>query len=159
MDWKSIDWSDPSAKISNHFTVKEATYLPKWDICHSPSDDEKKEIVRLAAIVDLVRDYFAAPINVHVWIRPNKANIPGNENDGGDYNKLIGGASNSAHIYGMAVDFDISGIKCIDAQQRMNNENKLVEWNLRCEDNGPLATWVHLDTRPVPAGGHRWFVA
>ena len=30
----NVDWSNPESKISNHFTVKEACYLPSWKVMH-----------------------------------------------------------------------------------------------------------------------------
>ena len=65
-----IDWADPACRISNHFTVKEALYLPSWGVMHIPTESEKIEIVNLAIKMDKIREFVNCPINVHCWIRP-----------------------------------------------------------------------------------------
>ena len=143
----SIDWSNPKCMISKHFSVHEATYLPQWNLHYSPSEEEQSEIVKLAEILDVVREFLDKPMNVHVWIRPT---VDGK----GDYNALVGGASHSAHKYGKAADFDVEGMTAQDVRDSIRD--KLEEWGLRCEDQ---VSWVHLDTQEVPPGGHRIFKA
>jgi hypothetical protein len=141
MDTTAIDWTDPCAKISNHFSVKEALWLPSWGCMHNPSEAEKEEILRTAAKMDVVREFVGSPINVHCWIRP-VLNNPASPYHGQDYNAHVGGAHNSAHKYGKAVDWDC-GRDC-DAV-RADLEPKLEEWDLRME-RMPGGNWVHLDT-------------
>ena len=51
-----MDWTNPKTKISKYFTVHEATYLPSWKIYHTPSEAEKTEIVKLAQVMDIIRE-------------------------------------------------------------------------------------------------------
>lgn len=149
----NINWSDPKSKISDHFTVHEATWLPSWSIYHTPSEDEKTNILNTVSKMELIRAYVNAPINVHVWIRPSIVNNPNSSYNGQNYNEYVGGASNSAHITGLAVDFDVQGISCGDIKAKLLI--KLQEFNIRCESD--TTNWVHIDL--YPANPNRYFKA
>ena len=145
---KPIDWLDPSAKISEFFTVKEALWLPSWGRMANPTDDgltpeHKDNLVKLFQTMDKVRRLFDKPIIVHVAYRPPI------------YNQMIGGSPGSAHKFGMAVDFHVSGIKCDTVREVL--VDKLEEFGLRME-NLPGSNWVHLDIRPVAEGKNRYFL-
>lgn len=141
-----IDWSNPKAKISKHFTVGEALYLPKWDCYHIPSDDEKEAIVRHAANMDRVREELGVPCVVHCWIRPGSANCPESSHHGEDYNALCGGAKASRHMKGDATDYHPVGMTCDEARSKL--EPKLEEFDMRME-KAPGTNWVHNDSGPV----------
>ena len=141
----SIDWTNPQYAISKHFTVKEACYLPSWDVMHIPSEDEKQNIVKHAAKMDLIRDYLGVPLSVHCWMRPI-LNNPESEHNGQDYNALVKGAKNSAHKVGLATDYNAEGLNCDEVRAKL--ESKLEEWDLRMEKN-PGSDWVHNDSAPV----------
>lgn len=147
---EDIDWTDPQARVSKYFSVHETLFLPSWREYHIPNKSEKEEILKLALIMDEVRKFVDNPILVHVWIRPNKANIPGSKWNGHDYNHYIGStAKRSAHIYGRAIDFHVSGSEgpqgCAAIRQKLLP--KIEGWDLRMEDNE--GGWIHLDTNPV----------
>lgn len=138
--------------ISKHFTYKEALWLPSWARMGNASDGlDDKVIARLQYLtskMDLVREYFNKPINVHVTWRPAA------------YNTQVNGAKNSAHCAAQdvdaAMDFDVIGLSCDDVKAMILKDNKLEEWGMRMEDNGKGASWVHLDTR-APLPGHPRF--
>lgn len=142
-----IDWLDPEEQVSKHFTVKEALWLPKWNRMATEEDglnDEiKNNIIELFNKLDIVREYFNKPINVHCTYRPEA------------YNKLIGGALMSAHKVGKACDFDISDTKCDDARKQIMMNHLLETWNLRMEWNDG-SNWIHLDSVWTP-GKIRYF--
>lgn len=170
----TIDWTNPKAKISNHFTVHEALWLPSWHIYHTPTETEKANIIVTAQCMDKVRDLLNVSINVSVWIRPKKVDcatfdpktIKIDEKDSHkelkekalaalDYNLFIGStATKSAHIVGSAVDWIPSGMTC-DAARKLLKE-KLDEFEIRIEalDGSP---WVHVDTKWVK-DGHNYFI-
>lgn len=130
-------------KISKHFSYKEALYLPTWKRAAKKEDGLTPDILsnlkNLFAKMDLVREYFNAPVAVHVAYRPD------------EYNRLVGGAKNSSHLYGMACDFHVSGVSCDEVRARILKDNKLEEWGMRMEDL-PGSKWVHLDIRaPSPS--------
>jgi uncharacterized protein YcbK (DUF882 family) len=143
-----IDWSDPKAKISRLFVVKEALNLPQWKRIAEEKDgldDQiKQNLVQLFEKIELVRAYFGKPIIVHCAYRPP------------EYNKLVKGASKSAHVQGMAVDFHVQGMDCDEVRKMMVDNGKLDEWGMRCEDM-PGSNWVHLDIREPGSSGKRFF--
>lgn len=148
-----IDWSNPNARISKYFTVNEATYLPSWGISHIPSEQEKIEIVKLAKIMDIIRERLGKPIVVHCWIRPVSVNCPGHEKHGQNYNLFVGSKSRrSGHIFGKAIDFHVTGETDFPAL-RKKIEPWLKPLGIRMEDN--QGNWVHIDTLPV--GYKRFF--
>lgn len=147
-----IDWKNPTAKISKHFTVHEATYLPSWNVYHTPSEQEKENIVKLALVMDKIRDYIGKPIIIHVWIRPI-LNSPGHEKHGQDYNLFVKGAKMSAHKTGLGVDWHAKDYSC-DYVRRLLQQ-KLEEFNIRVEDL-PGSNWVHTDIK-TPVNNNRYF--
>lgn len=150
-----IDWNNPAAKVSKYFTVKETTYLPSWGISHIPSEEEKKNIVALALIMDKVRELINLPIGVHVWMRPGSVNCPGSQYHGQDYNAFIKGAKRSPHKQGQGIDWSAKGLTCDEIRKKL--EPKLEELGLRMEDL-PGSNWVHNDTYPASvSGGRRFF--
>jgi len=140
-----IDWSNPQSKISKYFTVKEALWLPSWKVFHIPTEQEKANILKQAAKMDLIREFLGTPINVHCWLRP-VLNHPGSEYNGKDYNAFVHGAKNSAHKVGLATDYDAHGLNCDDVRAKL--EPKLEEWEIRME-RMPGGQWIHNDCAPV----------
>jgi hypothetical protein len=141
-----INWDDPEAMISNHFKVREALWLPSWQVMHVPSQDEKDNILEQAAKMDMVREFLGVPIVVHCWMRP-VLNNPISLHNGEDYNALVGGAKSSAHKIGKATDWNPVGMTCEEARQKLIP--KLEEFDIRLEDNGVDANWCHTDCAPV----------
>jgi zinc D-Ala-D-Ala carboxypeptidase len=148
----NIDWTDGTAKISEHFTVKEACYLPSWQVMHIPSDEDKENILKQASKMDLIRDFLGVPINVHCWIRPI-LNNPDSPHHGEDYNALVKGAKNSSHKIGLATDYNAQGLNCDDVRSKL--ESKLDEWQIRMEKM-PGGNWVHNDCAEVIS--NRYFI-
>jgi hypothetical protein len=147
--WHEVDWKDPNSKVSLHFTVKEALWLPQWNRMANESDGlndtVKANLINIFRKMDDVRDFLGKPIRVHCAYRSK------------EYNALVKGAPQSSHMADQesaAVDWDC-GENCYETQKKL--EPKLEGWGLRMENNGPEANWVHLDDHVVPPGGHRWF--
>jgi hypothetical protein len=140
--------TDPKAKISDHFTYHEALYLPTWKRMADEADGYDAKVEDSLKVtfhkLDKVREYFGKPITVHVAYRPEA------------YNHLVHGAANSAHKFGMAVDFHVEGMTCDEVKKKILDDKMLDIWNMRMEDNGAGASWIHLDTR-VPGPGGRFF--
>jgi uncharacterized ubiquitin-like protein YukD len=150
MGKKEIDWSNPKSNISEYFTVHEATFLPSWGIYHTPNEKEKKEIVKLAEIMDKIRKKLGKPIIVHVWMRPKQVNCPTSDKHGQDYNLFIGSKSTkSGHIFGQAVDFHVKDHE--GAEKSSNIRRKILplleDLQIRMEDID--GNWIHIDTKEV----------
>lgn len=144
----SIDWTNPKAKVSQYFTVHECLWLPRWKRLANEADGLNDEIkfnlFETCALMDIVREDLATPINVHIFYRPH------------DYNKLVGGAAQSAHLEGKAVDFSVSIWDCDDVRAKIISRGLLDKLKLRMEDL-PGSNWVHLDTRAPGPSGKRFF--
>lgn len=142
------NWNDPKSKLSEHFTVHEALFLPSWDCYHEPSEEEKSNILKCATKMELIREHLGQPIHVHCWLRPKAVNNPKSRYHGKNYNAAVGGAPGSAHAEGLAVDFHVSRMQCSDV--RMALVHKLTEFDIRME-NMESEGWVHIDLRqPFP---------
>ena len=154
VNFSDIDWTASACPVSNHFSVREALWLPQYGRLAVPSDFPGNitwEMVTANAyaffnnFVDPLRDWAGCAFYVHVATRPPA------------YNLQISGAKNSAHLYGQAVDFNPAVGSCADLINRMLAEKELDALGIRCENNGPNPGWVHVDNRsPGPSG--RYFI-
>lgn len=124
---------DPSSRIPGtaNFTWGEALWLPRWNLYCLPTELEEQEIIKIAFKLQQIRNIFGKSITITSWLRPKA------------YNELIGGAKDSAHIYGMAVDFVVANTDCDEV--RLKLLNKLDDLKIRMEDIA--GDWVHIDNR------------
>ena len=130
-----IEWDKPGTKVTLNFTVKECLWLPRWSRLHTPTEEEKSNLIRLCNLMQKVRGILGdRSITVHCMIRPQ------------EYNTLIGGAKKSAHLKGLACDFSIKNENCDNIRTLLIPH--LVRLNCRME-NMPGANWVHVDLSPV----------
>lgn len=121
------------------FTWRQALYLPRWDICCVPTQEQAFFIMKVAHKLMLVRQYFNSDIEITSWLRPER------------YNSLVGGAKNSAHIEGKAVDFKVQGIHADQVRARLKSELDLLD--VRVQNHRPGTSWVHLDLLEPKASG------
>jgi hypothetical protein len=129
----SIDWTKPDERISKYFCVREALWLPSWNKLATPTEEEKANILKLAAKLDLIREFIKCPMEISSWLRPLQ------------YNKLIGGAPNSMHIKGLAADWTT---QYDDDAMRKLILPQLSYWKIRMECL-PGSCWVHVDLKQV----------
>jgi len=89
--YTKIDWSKPDQQISRHFKVREVTL---GDVRRKPASGsiQEKNILKLAAELDKIRDAWGGGIDVTSWYRPP------------DVNEEVGGAAKSQHLSGLAAD-------------------------------------------------------
>lgn len=140
---------------SKYFSWQEALTLHSWGVQHIPSEEEKTNIIKMAAIMDVVREFLNCPLIVHCWIRPI-LNNPSSPYDGQDYNAYCKGASQSEHKVGLAVDYNPQTMSCIDGIDLLIP--KLEQFGLRMENNGPNPTWIHNDCKDLIPGHSRYFI-
>jgi uncharacterized protein YcbK (DUF882 family) len=140
----NIDWTNPLIKVSQHFSVQEALWLPSWNRMANEDDGlndaVKANLITLMNAMDQVRDFLDKPIKVHVAYRPSA------------YNKQIGGATHSAHVLGLAMDFD-AGEDCDDTRAALLP--MLETWGMRMEKKDG-SNWIHLDL--MPPNPNRYFI-
>lgn len=82
---------DGNKKLSTNFKLKEFA-------CKDGSDTVFVA-PELVEVVQKIRDYFGKPVHINSGYRTDS------------YNKKIGGATYSQHMYGVAVDIHINGVK------------------------------------------------
>ena len=123
-----------------NFTWREALYLPQWNICAVPTPEVEANILHFAPKAQQVRNALGLPMIVTSWWRPPK------------YNRLIGGADESWHMTGGALDFRCPLTSADDLRKQLLP--KLDELGLRMEDL-PGANWVHIDDKEP--GKNRFF--
>lgn len=134
-----ISWLDARCHITEHFTVFDACWLPKWRCLYMPTNEEQENLIRTCHLMEKARAILDTAILVHVMIRPDL------------YNKEVGGAANSPHIHGLACDFHARDLDCGTA--RILLLPHLEKWSARMENNS--GNWVHLDL--YPPNPNRWF--
>lgn len=134
---------DINSQITTHFAWKEALCLKKWELCAIPHDQQTYEnIIKTANKLEEIRSIWNKPIIVTSWYRPRS------------YNTHIGGAMQSGHMFGMAVDFQVHKVDCYSARQVLRS--KLEPLNIRME-NKIGANWIHIDTKTPSQPGRRFF--
>lgn len=118
---------DGNKKLSNNFTVKEFA-------CKDGSDAVliSEELVNL---LQNIRDHFGKAVTLNSAYR------------NATYNKKIGGASRSQHVYGTAADVVVQGVKPEDVA-------KYAEYLMpKTGGIGLYSTFTHIDVRSARA---RW---
>lgn len=135
---KNFNTAIPGSSLTWH----QALYLPSWGRHAKPSDSVGvsidtvlSNIEKQAAALQKVSDHFGKAIHVHCWWRPKA------------YNSQIGGASNSAHLRGMATDFHMDGISAEAVRKGIKSTAGLYPG--AGENN---VSWVHIDLEH-----HAWF--
>lgn len=119
---KNFDW--------NEFQSKDGAVMP---------DDIKENIKLLVKELEIIRSALGKPMKVNSGYRSP------------EWNKKVGGKSQSFHMQGMAVDFYVPGmtIKQIkDTIESLISQGKIKQGGL-----GTYPTWVHYDIRGTKA---RW---
>lgn len=143
----------PLGKASPHFSWASLLLLPQWGVYHDPSEEERANLIKLANKMEEVREFFDHPINVLCAIRPTHVQAAGTQWQGKNYNLLVQGAAQSAHIVGLAMDFTVSTVSCDEARFHLIEE--LERLCIRMEKKAG-AGWVHVDLlKPHP---NRYFV-
>lgn len=130
-----IKWNDPKSKISKYFTVNDVT---KGDPTRIPPDRKtRSNAKKLAAKLDKLVEQFG-PLQINSWYRDPISN------------RRVGGAPNSQHLQGWAVD-------CVLKNGTQNQKRVFEKW---CDVNWKggvgrgMSTkgFVHLDLGP----NRRW---
>lgn len=103
---------DKNEKLAKNFKVSE--FLMNESTCkkYKLSVDRCKNLVlseKLIATAQMIRDKYGKSVNITSGYRDK------------DYNKVIGGSTNSDHIKGRAMDFNVSGVNKNDVLKYVKN--------------------------------------
>lgn len=131
-----------------NFRWREALWLPTWAIYCFPTPEQQKNIIKVASVMDAIRNRFGKPIQVTSWLRPSRYNE-------WKFPHGVGGAKASSHVEGKAVDFKVMTISCDEVRQELIP--LLEHLNIRMEDL-PGSNWVHIDCRSPGSEGKRFFM-
>lgn len=131
---------------STYFRWKDALWVPKWGVTVFPSKEQYDGIIKLATRLELPRGFLGPSWTVTSWLRPKY------------YNEWkdpygVGGSQRSAHMEGLAIDFQVFGMNADTARNYL--KANLEMYKLRMEDL-PGSNWIHLDARD-PIMGNRFF--
>lgn len=132
--WAAIAANFNAQIPGSSFTWHEAFWLPSLgrhvkasDCTNISMETLIDNVAKQAAALTEVREALGKAIVVHCWVRPPA------------YNKKIGGASNSAHLRGMATDFHVAGMSAEQVRQAVKSRKLYPGAG---ENN---VSWVHLD--------------
>lgn len=117
-------------RISQNFTLEEMTFsqtAARMGIDNTPPQEVFRNLKRLCALLEDVRDACAAPIRISSGYRSP------------DVNRAVGGARNSQHALGCAADFTAHGMT-IDEVIQIIIEADLPFDQLIREFN----SWIHI---------------
>lgn len=126
---------DLNESVGKYFKWGELLFLPSWNLYVFPDETSKFNLIKLASKLDLIRDHFNRPINIHCAYRPRAYN---------DYLRKYENyqtATNSCHIFGEAADFHVEGLDCDEVKLEL--EKHLDDYQIGLEDSG--STWIHVD--------------
>ena len=119
----------------DHFKWREILFLPQWRFYGVPRHEEQIEnLCRVAFALDKIRKKFGKSITVTSGFRPEP------------YNILIGGATHSAHMDGMALDFIVDGMSSDKVRALLRP--CLKDLGIRMENLDTVH--VHIDIRVDP---------
>ena len=115
-------------KISPHFYMNEVACRDRNRTL--PTGAALASAERVAGLMERIRQFFGnLPVTVNSWYRTP------------EYNKQVGGAKNSQHLLGRAVDFTVQGIKPAEVQKRL----AAVVKELGIGGLGCYPTFTHID--------------
>lgn len=125
-------------KISKYFILREAMLFDDGKQLNSVYELSKNEqifnnIIKQAKKLDEVREFYNKPVRVTSWLRTH------------EWNKQVGGKSNSQHLLGTATDFIINNISPTQIRK---------DWDIKWSGGlGTYGRFTHMDSRPYKS---RW---
>ena len=121
---------------AEHFYWEEVLWLPTWKIHAFPDVNQYTQLIQITNKLEHIRALFNQPITITSGLRPLQ------------YNTLIGGAFNSCHTLGKALDFVVSGHHgpngCNKVRDKILKSGLLNKLQIRMEDHHS-SNWVHID--------------
>jgi hypothetical protein len=133
-----IDWNNPTSQVTIHFTVNDCLMLHSWNELATENDGaDFDKLILLCQKLEEIRNYLSCPMNIHCIFRSQEYNQHQSIKPIAD-----------VHSMSLACDFDCHpNLSCDEVKAKLLPE--LENLNIRMEDNGPGASWVHIDLHPV----------
>ena len=129
-----------NAKLSEHFTLGEMTVSNHKEVYNIPSHEAIANLTNLSKWLEVLRERAGAPIIINSGYRSPQLN------------RKIGGAANSNHLTGCAVDIRVSGMEQLIRYAAIlldyADESKQEFDELLIEKNRYGAIWLHFAVRP-----------
>jgi len=133
----------PTMRLSQHFKL--------WELCRSDTADRLQiDNDPVAAGDDIVQNLRDVALNILEPVRQafKKPFIPNSGYRSFYLNKVIGGAKNSQHVKGQAVDFELPGIADIELARWIADNLEFDQLILECYQPGfSNSGWVHCSYR------------
>ncbi len=126
-------------RLSANFSLSELTYSEtalRRGIDNTPSASQRANLVRLAGILESVRTVLGKPMSISSGYRSPLLN------------QAVGGAKDSAHLYGRAADF-----VCPDFGSPLAICREIVLAGIPFDQLIQEGRWVHLG---IPVDGQAW---
>ncbi len=134
------DWTNASDSVTEHFTVGDCLTLHNWNRLATEDDGaDFDKLTTLCEKLEEVRDALDCPMKVHCIFRSTAYN---------QEQKILMPTGADVHSFCEAVDFDCGSELTTDEIKAILLP-MLQSFGLRMEDNGPGASWVHIDLHPV----------
>lgn len=126
-------------KLSDHFTLKEATFsetAARLGIDNSPNKGQLAAMQYSARYMDVLRDALGDPINVSSWLRVKALNLA-----------IPGSSNTSAHMIGYAIDCRTARMTPYEfCNWTVNKLSELgIVWDQIIHEYG---SWMHISFDP-----------
>ena len=121
--------------LSEHFTMEEATFsstASRLGIDNIPDGGQNMNIIEAAEHLEKVRALLGKPLHIDSWMRVPRLN------------QAVGGAANSAHMSGWAIDFT-----CPEYGSALDIVNAIVHSGIKFDQCIEEGTWVHISFAPT----------
>jgi len=126
---------------TEYFKWKEVLWCNTWGVHVFPTPKQYSNLCYTVGKLHVIRGYLDRPMRITSALRPKL------------YNKLIGGAANSMHMHGRAIDFVVKGMTADEVRENLYHLLEALEIRM---ENLPGSNWTHIDVRK-PHNGNRYF--
>lgn len=121
-------------QLTEHFTLAEATKT-SVEADNTPSEAQLATIKSSAVQLEKVRAVLGVAINVNSWFRSPTVN------------RMVGGASTSAHLQGFAIDCNAQGFSVAEACAKIKSAG--IKFDQLIDEKSPSGvTWIHISFDP-----------
>jgi len=119
-------------QLTEHFSLAELT-ATRTGIANTPTGAEVAKLVKVAAMLEVIRAHYGRPIAVHSGFRSEAVNA------------AIGGSKTSQHMKAEAADFHVDGVALVEVFDWIRLTSGIPFGQLILEGASPAhPTWLHM---------------